>query len=145
MTKRVALMRPDELNIKLTKGVEGKIPQSEYILRESIKVPEEAVTVAASLDGVMLPMKDGKRQEKREKSKAEGKRTRGPAGRQEASCGTLSFYDAQGDRLTTFRILLRGDDGAPVYSATPSPLENLFTQRRLQALNNIFIYYDVEL
>ena len=44
----------------------------EYLLRESIKVPEEAVTVAASLDGVMLPMKDGKRQEKREKNKSEG-------------------------------------------------------------------------
>ena len=76
----------------------------ECILRESIKVPEKAVTVAASLDGVMLPMKDGKRQEKREKNKAEGKRTRGPAGCQKASCGTLSFYDAQGDRLSTFRM-----------------------------------------
>ena len=76
----------------------------ECILRESIRVPEEATTVAASLDGVMLPMKDGKRQEKREKNKAEGRRTRGPAGCQEASCGTLSFYDAQGDRLSTFRI-----------------------------------------
>lgn len=39
----------------------------EYLLRESIKVPEEAVTVAASLDGLLFPMKDGKRQEKREK------------------------------------------------------------------------------
>lgn len=76
----------------------------ESILRESINVPDEATTVAASLDGVMLPMKDGKRQEKREKNKAEGKRTRGPAGCQEASCGTLSFYDARGDRLSTFRI-----------------------------------------
>ena len=47
----------------------------ECILRESVKVPEEAVTVAASLDSVMLPMKDGKRQEKREKNKPEGKRT----------------------------------------------------------------------
>ena len=34
----------------------------------------------------MLPMKDGKRQEKREKNKSEGKRARGPAGCQEASC-----------------------------------------------------------
>ena len=76
----------------------------ECILRESVKVPEEAVTVAASLDGVMLPMKDGKRQEKREKNKSEGKRTRGPAGCQEASCGTLSFYDAEGERLLTTRL-----------------------------------------
>ncbi len=76
----------------------------ECLLRESIKVPEEAVTVAASLDGVMLPMKDGKRQEKREKNKSEGKQTRGPAGCQEASCGTLSFYDVQGERLSTIRM-----------------------------------------
>ena len=76
----------------------------ECILRESIKVPEGAVTVAASLDGVMLPMKDGKRQEKREKNKSEGKRTRGPAGCQEASCGALSFYDAEGERLLTTRM-----------------------------------------
>ena len=76
----------------------------ECLLRESIKVPEEAATVAAYLDGVMLPMKDGKRQEKREKNKSEGKRTRGPAGYQEASCGTLSFYDVQGERLSTIRM-----------------------------------------
>ncbi len=76
----------------------------ECILKDSLKVPEEAVTVAASLDGVMLPMKDGKRQEKREQSTAEGKRTRGPAGCQEASCGTLSFYDVEGERLSTIRI-----------------------------------------
>ena len=76
----------------------------ESILRESIKVPEKAVTVAASLDGVMLPMKDGKRQEKRQKNLSEGKRTQGPAGCQEASCGTLSFYDAKGERLSTIRM-----------------------------------------
>ena len=76
----------------------------EGILWESVKVPEKAVTAAASLDGVMLPMKDGKRKEKREQNKSDGKRTRGPAGCQEASCGTLSFYDARGERLSTARI-----------------------------------------
>ena len=67
-------------------------------------VPDNAVTVAASLDGVMLPMKDGKRQEKRVQSIADGKRTRGPAGCQETSCGTLPFYDEQGERLSTLRM-----------------------------------------
>ena len=76
----------------------------EDILIEQLKVPENAATVATSLDGVMLPMKDGKRKEKRAKSASEGKRTQGPAGCKEASCGTLSFYDAQGDRLSTIRI-----------------------------------------
>ncbi len=51
------------------------------------------MTVAVFLDGVMLPVKDDKRQEKREQNKAHGKRTRGPAGCQQVSCRTLSFYD----------------------------------------------------
>ena len=77
----------------------------EDLLIERLNVPDSAVTVAASLDGVMLlPMKDGKRLEKRAKSAAEGKRTQGPTGCKEASCGTLSFYDQQGERLSTVRI-----------------------------------------
>ncbi len=76
----------------------------EDIIIEQLKVPENAVAVATSLDGVMLPMKDGKRREKRAKSASEGKRPQGPAGCKEASCGTLSFYNAQGDRLSTIRI-----------------------------------------
>ena len=70
-------------------------------LRETTMVPEEAVTVAVSLDGVMVPMKDGKRAEKRERSRAAGRRAKGPAGYQEASCATLSFYDIEGERLDT--------------------------------------------
>ena len=42
---------------------------------------EEAVT----LDGVMVPMKDGKRAE-------------GASGYQEAGCGTLTTCDAEGER-----------------------------------------------
>ena len=89
---------------KLSEQWEQHLEPFETLLAENITVPSNAVTVAASLDGVMLPMKDGKRQEKREKSVADGKRTRGPAGCQEASCGTLSFYDDQGDRLSTIRM-----------------------------------------
>ena len=62
------------------------------------------MTVAVSLDGVMLPVKDDKRQEKRGQNKAHGKRTRGSACCQQASCGTLSFYNDQGERLSTIRI-----------------------------------------
>ena len=67
-------------------------------------MPEEAVTVAVSLDGVMVPMKDGKRAEKREHSRAAGRRAKGPAGYQEASCATLSFYDGEGERLDTLSL-----------------------------------------
>ncbi|MBO9497227.1 hypothetical protein J7438_24535, partial [Thalassotalea sp. G20_0] len=86
------------LPAKLSERWEQYLEPFEYILADNFQVPANAVTVAASLDGVMLPMKDGKRQEKR------GKRTRGPAGCQEASCGTLSFYDDLGNRLSTIRM-----------------------------------------
>ena len=67
-------------------------------------VPEQVVTMAASLDGVLVPMKDGERAAKREQTRARGKETRGPAGYQEVGCATLSFYDTAGERLTTVRF-----------------------------------------
>jgi hypothetical protein len=76
----------------------------EQQLREEETLPEGTVTAAASLDGVMTPMKDGKRQAKREQAQAEGKRPQGPAGYQEVGCGTISFYNAEGERLQTRKI-----------------------------------------
>jgi hypothetical protein len=67
-------------------------------------VPKEAVTVAASLDGVMVPMREGQRSEKRAEAAVQGKRTRGPAGYEEVGCATLSFYDKEGKLLTTTRM-----------------------------------------
>jgi len=71
----------------------------EASLRAVEVVPDKAKTVAISLDGIMVPMKEGGRQRKRAEAKAEGKETRGPAGYREASCGTISFYDGEGHRL----------------------------------------------
>ena len=68
------------------------------------RVPAEAVSMAVSLDGVMVPMKNGQRQTKRAKAAKEGKYTRGPAGNKEVGCGTLSFYDEEGERLATIRM-----------------------------------------
>ena len=45
------------------------------------------MTLAVSLDGVMVPMKDGARAQKREESEAQDKRTCGPAGYSEVGCG----------------------------------------------------------
>ena len=73
-------------------------------LRESLKVPASAVTVAVSLDGVMTPMKDASRSAKREATFAKGKHRQGPAGYQEAGCATLSFYDVEGARLSSVRM-----------------------------------------
>jgi hypothetical protein len=62
------------------------------------------VSIGVSLDGVMAPMKDGDRQGKREQAQAQGKSPRGPAGYQEVGCGTISYYDRDGERLVTRRM-----------------------------------------
>ena len=94
----------DRLPKALSARWEASREAFESALREAAVVPDEAVTVAVSLDGVMVPMKDGKRAEKRERSPARGRRAKGPAGYQEASCATLSFYDTEGERLDTLSI-----------------------------------------
>ena len=68
-------------------------------LRESERIPERAATVAVSLDGVMVPMKNGARTAKRALAAARGAKMAGPAGYQEASCGTVSFFGASGFRV----------------------------------------------
>ena len=76
----------------------------EEVLRADLLVPDEATIMAVSLDGVMAPMKDGKRQAKRAAARVEGRPTKGPAGYQEVGCGTVSFYDCDGERLGTLRM-----------------------------------------
>ena len=102
-------MAPSKSSLdRLPKGLgarwEANREAFESTLREAAVVPEEAVTVAVSLDGVMVPMKDARRAEKRERSRAAGRRAKGPAGYQEAGCATLSFYDAEGERLDTLSL-----------------------------------------
>ena len=82
---------------------EGRVEWEES-LRRAETVPSAAVAVAVSLDGVLLPMKDGEKARKREEARGMGKRTKGPAGYCEAGCATLSFYDVQGVRLSTIRL-----------------------------------------
>ena len=67
----------DRLPKALSARWEASREAFESALREAAVVPDEAVTVAVSLDGVMVPMKDGKRAEKRERSRAAGRRARG--------------------------------------------------------------------
>lgn len=73
-------------------------------LRAALQVPASAATVAVSLDGVMAPMKDASRSAKREATFAQGKHRQGPAGYQEVGCATLSFYTAEGERLSSVRL-----------------------------------------
>lgn len=94
----------DRLPKQLSERWEAARAGFESALRDQERVPAEAVTMAVSLDGVMVPMKDGARQQKRDQAQAEGKALGGPRGYQEVGCGTVSFYDAEGNRLLTRRL-----------------------------------------
>lgn len=76
----------------------------EEALRDAMVVPEEAVTVMASLDGVLAPMKSGGAVEKRAAAAARGQIAKGPAGYREVGCATLSFCDQDGKCLAAVRM-----------------------------------------
>ena len=94
----------DRLPKALSARWEAHREAHEAALREPFTVPHEAVSMAVSLDGVMVPMKDGARWAKRAEARAAGRRTKGPAGYQEVGCASVSFYDADGERLDTVRM-----------------------------------------
>lgn len=72
----------------------------EEALREMETIPDEAQVLAVSLDGVMAPMKDAGRVEKRSQA---DKQAKGPAGYREFGCGTVSYYSQECERLATIR------------------------------------------
>jgi hypothetical protein len=79
----------------------------EDALRQQEFVPAEAAVVAVSLEGVMVPDKDGQRdaKAKREAAKEQGvsKQLSGPGGYREVGCGTVTLYDEETNRLDTVR------------------------------------------
>ena len=131
-------MRPsksslDRLSREMGTGWEAHRKDFEASLCEAIKVPEEAVSVSASLDGVMVPMKrppgevssdtpvtiqgkdkaqteagkrDGAEADDKEKENSEKKPFY-----KEAGCATLSFHDAAGERLDTVRFARMPEPG----------------------------------
>ena len=94
----------DRLPKRVSGRWEAEREHFEAALREKGEISPEAVTVGVSLDGVMVPMKDGERKKKREEAAAEGKHTRGSAGYQEVGCGTLTLYDRTGELLSAVRL-----------------------------------------
>ena len=76
----------------------------EETLRQAMVIPDEAVTVMASLDGVLAPMKDGEAVQKRAETAARGQIAKGPAGYREVGCATLSFCDQEGKCLLAVRM-----------------------------------------
>jgi hypothetical protein len=107
--ERLGTMTPsksslDRLPKALSARWEDERLRFERTLREAEVVPAKAVSVAVSLDGVLVPMKDGGAVEKRQQTAEQGHLTRGPAGYREVGVGTLSFYDAEGEMLSAIRI-----------------------------------------
>jgi len=94
----------DRLPKALSVHWEAERPAFEAILHQQETIPQEAVSMAVSLDGVMAPMKDGKRQAKRQDAVDKGKAPSGPSGYQEVGCATVSYYDRFGERLVTHRM-----------------------------------------
>ncbi|MEY4579731.1 MAG: hypothetical protein RL701_4434, partial [Pseudomonadota bacterium] len=94
----------DRLPKQLSERWEAEREAFENTVRMTELVPDEAATVAVSLDGVMAPMKDGEASEKRAETAASGRQTKGPAGYREVGCGTVSFYDEDGELLRAVRI-----------------------------------------
>ncbi len=93
----------DRLAKRVSAWWEGQRPTFEAQLRQQAIIPQKAVTVCISLDGVLLPMKDGQRAQKRMNGLKMGKKPCGPAGYREVGCGTISFYDLDGERLESWR------------------------------------------
>jgi hypothetical protein len=83
---------------------EAQRPHCEARLRPEEAIPDEAVTMAVALDGVMAPMQEGQRQAKRTHARASGQAPRGPAGDQEVGWATVSSDDGHGERLCPRRL-----------------------------------------
>jgi hypothetical protein len=94
----------DRLPKHLSGHWEAARARFEATLRQQEDLPTDAVTLAVSLDGVLVPMKDGERHAKRAQAAAAGKAPSGPAGYQEVGCATISYYGADGARLSTRRM-----------------------------------------
>lgn len=93
----------DRLPRELSPRWEAQRAAWEDALRASETVPDAAASVALSVDGVMVAMK-AKAAQRTAKQAEAGKHASGPAGHQEAGCGTVSLYDADGERLQTVRF-----------------------------------------
>jgi len=100
-------MRPsraslDRLPKELSRPWEKHRQEWETALRTQETVPTEATVLALSVDGVMIPMKDGAA-ERTAKQAEPGKHASGPTGNQEVGCGTVVLYAAEGERVQTVR------------------------------------------
>ena len=89
MTPSVSTLQ--RLTVTMQERWERLGPEALAGIGEAEDIPQEAVTVSVSLDGVMVALRAG------EDGRAE-------ACWREAACGTVSFHDAEGERLKTIYL-----------------------------------------
>jgi hypothetical protein len=94
----------DRLPKELHERFEMDAETFETALREGTEVPQDTASIAVSVDGVLVPMKDGDAQSTRARAAEAGKLTKGPAGYREAGCATVSFCDAKGEMISAIRF-----------------------------------------
>lgn len=101
------------LSTQIGEKWDEELHQLEQALCQDIVIPEEAVTVSASLDGIMIPLNKkiengyhppelGDDPSEKEKKDYEEKKEK--AFYREASCAAINFYDEEGERLSTLRF-----------------------------------------
>lgn len=95
----------DRLPKKLSEVWEASREEHEAALRDALVVPEGAVSIAVSIDGVLAPIDGGKNPvDVRDAAASEGRNSKGPAGYREVGCATLTFCDDKGDMLGAIRM-----------------------------------------
>jgi hypothetical protein len=135
----------DRLPKRLSEHWEEHRGMIEDELRSEEVVPAEAVAVGVSIDGVLVPMKEDAADalsagsgsgdppllpsSDAEKQAGEGddEKTGGPKGYREVGCGTVTAYDAEGERLSTIR-----------YARIPEYKKQTLKSQLLQELRAIF-------
>jgi hypothetical protein len=108
--ERVGNMDPSKSSLgRLPKALgerwEAEREKYEQVLRDAIVVPDGAVTIAASIDGVLAPIDGGNRpSDVRADAADQGRLCKGPVGYREIGCATLAFCDAKGDLISAIRF-----------------------------------------
>lgn len=103
----------NRLSTRLGEVWDNDQEQLEQVFSQHVEIPKSAVTVSASLDGIMLPL--NKKTEngysplklvdnptEAEKKKHQDKTDK--AFYREASCAAINFYDTKGERLKTIKF-----------------------------------------
>lgn len=107
--ERVGNMGPSKSSLDRLPKVISKIWESdrskfEQALRDGLQIPDGAVSIAVSIDGVYAPMEDFDITQRREQAAEEGRMTKGPLGYREVGCATISFCDHTGELLGAIRL-----------------------------------------